>query len=54
MWQSTRSTNWPRYFVETDQWNRIYNGGVDVIYGAKGSGKSAIYHLMMNKEGELL
>ena len=41
-----------RYFVETDQWYRIFGGQVDVIYGAKGSGKSAIYHLMMNKEGE--
>ena len=41
-----------RYFVETDQWARIFAGQVDVIYGAKGSGKSAIYHLMMNKEGE--
>lgn len=42
-----------KYFVETDQWNRIFNGGIDVIFGAKGSGKSAIYHLIMNKEGEL-
>ncbi len=44
--------NLARYFVETDQWARIFNGQIDVIYGAKGSGKSAIYHLMMNKEGE--
>lgn len=42
-----------KYFVETDQWNRIFDGSVDIIRGAKGSGKSAIYHLMMNKEGEL-
>lgn len=41
-----------RYFVETDQWARIFKGEIDIIYGAKGSGKSAIYHLMMNKEGE--
>ncbi len=40
-------------FVETDQWNRIFNGSIDIIFGAKGSGKSAIYHLMMNKEGDL-
>ena len=41
-----------RYFVETDQWARISAGQVDLIYGAKGSGKSAIYHLMMNKKQE--
>lgn len=41
-----------RYFVETDQWVRISKGDVDVIYGAKGSGKSAIYHLIMSKKEE--
>jgi hypothetical protein len=45
--------NLANYFVETDQWDRIFRGDVDVIYGAKGSGKSAIYQLLMNKEGEL-
>lgn len=40
------------YFVETDQWARISAGQVDLIYGAKGSGKSAIYHLMMSKKQE--
>ena len=29
------------YFVETDHWRRLYAGSVDVIYGPKGSGKSA-------------
>ncbi|MDO9707254.1 P-loop ATPase, Sll1717 family [Paracraurococcus lichenis] len=42
-----------KYFVETDQWQKIFGGNVDIIYGAKGSGKSAIYHLMMAKEDEL-
>jgi hypothetical protein len=32
-----------QYFVETDQWDRIFDGKVDVIRGDKGSGKSAIY-----------
>ena len=41
------------YFVETDQWRRIYSGEVDVIYGAKGSGKSAIYALLMERQSEL-
>jgi ABC-type lipoprotein export system ATPase subunit len=31
------------YFVETDQWLRIFKGEIDVIRGDKGSGKSAIY-----------
>jgi hypothetical protein len=31
------------YFVETDQFRRIIEGDVDVIFGPKGSGKSAIY-----------
>jgi energy-coupling factor transporter ATP-binding protein EcfA2 len=35
-----------RYFVETDQWNRIHEGATDIVYGAKGSGKSALYALL--------
>jgi ABC-type lipoprotein export system ATPase subunit len=31
------------YFVETDQWKRLYSGEVDIVYGPKGSGKSALY-----------
>ena len=42
-----------RYFVETNQWTRILSGEVDVIYGPKGSGKSAIYALLLAREGEL-
>jgi hypothetical protein len=41
------------YFVETDQWNRIKGGEVDVIKGEKGTGKSAIYSLLARKENEL-
>jgi len=41
------------YFVETDQWNRLFRGEIDVIYGPKGSGKSALYSLLLNKSGEL-
>jgi hypothetical protein len=41
------------YFVETDQWNRIYGGEVDVVYGAKGSGKSAIYALINRRANDL-
>lgn len=34
------------YFVQTDQWNRISRGDVDIIRGDKGAGKSAIYLLL--------
>jgi hypothetical protein len=42
------------YFVETDQWRRISAGEVDVVYGPKGSGKSAIYSLLLNRADQLL
>ena len=41
------------YFVETDQWNRIYRGEIDVIRGEKGAGKSAIYSLLIAKTDDL-
>ena len=41
------------YFVQTDQWQRIFKGEVDVVYGPKGSGKSAIYSVLLDKSGEL-
>ena len=34
------------YFVETEQWRKVISGQVDVIYGPKGSGKSALYALL--------
>jgi hypothetical protein len=42
-----------RYFVETDQWNRVLSGEIDIIYGPKGSGKSAIYGLLNSRRNEL-
>lgn len=41
------------YFVETDQWRKIFSGEIDIVYGAKGSGKSAIYSLLLERENEL-
>jgi hypothetical protein len=41
------------YFVETDEWRRIYAGDVDIVYGAKGAGKSAIYTLLHSRVSEL-
>ncbi|WP_416769524.1 P-loop ATPase, Sll1717 family [Pseudomonas sp. RHF3.3-3] len=36
------------YFIKTSQWNKLSNGEIDVIYGAKGTGKSALYSLLTN------
>ena len=41
------------YFVETDNWRRVFGGGVDVIYGPKGSGKSALYSLLVARTNQL-
>lgn len=42
-----------RYFVETDQWRRLYSGERDIVYGPKGSGKSALYSLLVQKADDL-
>jgi hypothetical protein len=41
------------YFVETDQWKRVLQGDVDIIYGPKGSGKSALYSLLIKNADAL-
>lgn len=41
------------YFVVTEQWRQLVAGEKDIVYGPKGSGKSALYSLLMQKEGEL-
>ncbi|MBV9895568.1 MAG: hypothetical protein JO020_15500 [Chloroflexi bacterium] len=41
------------YFVETVAWKSIYAGDVDVLYGPKGSGKSALYSLLRDRETAL-
>jgi hypothetical protein len=41
------------YFVETEHWRKVISGSVDVVYGPKGSGKSAIYQLLRIKRDEL-
>lgn len=37
------------YFVKTQQWESLYSGDVDIIFGAKGSGKSALYTLLLKR-----
>jgi hypothetical protein len=41
------------YFVETAAWKSIYAGEVDVVYGPKGSGKSALYSLLRDRADAL-
>lgn len=41
------------YFVETDEWDRIFGGKVDIIRGEKGAGKSAIYSLLLERKTDL-
>jgi hypothetical protein len=41
------------YFVETDQWRRVWDGQVDIVYGAKGAGKSAIYATLSQRDEDL-
>lgn len=41
------------YFVETDQWRRIFAGEIDVVYGPKGSGKSALHSALMARQSLL-
>ncbi|MDP1801336.1 MAG: hypothetical protein Q8L81_08290 [Bacteroidota bacterium] len=45
--------NLKHYFVKTDQWKKIFSGEIDIIYGPKGSGKSAIYSFLSSSENEL-
>jgi hypothetical protein len=41
------------YFVETDNWRRLFNGDIDIVYGPKGSGKSALYSLLVARTNDL-
>lgn len=41
------------YFVKTEQWRRLISGEVDIVYGPKGSGKSALYTLLTREFDKL-
>lgn len=41
------------YFVKTQAWDRILNGEVDIVYGPKGAGKSALYVLTQDHADDL-
>jgi hypothetical protein len=40
------------YFVKTQAWERINKGDIDIIYGPKGAGKSALYFLIQENAAE--
>ena len=42
-----------KYFVKTAQWQELFQGKTDVVYGAKGSGKSALYTLLDGNKNDL-
>lgn len=42
-----------KYFVETDHWRRLFSDAVDIVYGPKGAGKSALYSLLVGRKNEL-
>lgn len=41
------------YFVETEHWRRVWNGEVDIVFAPKGGGKSAIYSMLVSRDGDL-
>lgn len=41
------------YFVETHQWQQLFAGQVDIVYGPKGAGKSALYAALASRRAEL-
>lgn len=43
-----------KYFVQTEQWRQLFAGEVDVIYGFKGTGKSALYSTLLDRKDDLL
>jgi len=42
-----------RYFVETEQWRKVWQDEVDIVFAPKGGGKSAIYSMLASRDGEL-
>lgn len=41
------------YFVETDQFRRLVNGDIDIVFGSKGAGKSAIYSALLTRSDSM-
>ena len=43
----TRVDQLADYFVQTEQWRQLVRGQVDVVFGPKGAGKSAMYSTLL-------
>jgi hypothetical protein len=41
------------FFVETTLWKELFDGQIDIVYGAKGAGKSALYSFVAKAPGSL-
>lgn len=41
------------FFYESNEWKRLKNGSIDLVFGAKGSGKSALFFNLLENEYEL-
>lgn len=41
-----------KYFVETENWRKVYQGESDIVFAPKGGGKSAIYSMLMVRQDE--
>ncbi|MFY0643658.1 MAG: hypothetical protein JXR19_04260 [Bacteroidia bacterium] len=42
-----------KYFQKTFLWDQILTGETDIVFGCKGSGKSAIYNFLSNQKTEI-
>ncbi|HAO47015.1 MAG TPA: hypothetical protein DCQ97_08825 [Chitinophagaceae bacterium] len=41
------------YFVRTEDWRLLFDNNIDIVYGTKGAGKSALYTILDSKKQEL-
>ncbi len=41
------------YSVQTEQWRLVESGQVDIVFGSKGAGKSAIYSTLLSRADEM-
>lgn len=41
------------YFIKTEHWEKVRTGKVDIVFGSKGAGKSALYTLLCEQSPQL-
>lgn len=47
------SQNLSAYFIRTEHWEKLRSGKIDIIFGSKGAGKSALYTLLFEQASQL-